>query len=89
MTLFFETYDFIFRTANLCCFITNSTAKIQLKILGRTFRLTSGAIVNAKKLTLCWVLSHNAKKRLHGFFNKIANQLPTVPFAKIYAVFRN
>ena len=40
----------------------NSTAKIQLKILGRTFRLTSGAIVNAKKLTLCWVLSHDAKK---------------------------
>ena len=29
-------------------FITNNTAKIQLKILGRTFRLTSGAIVNAK-----------------------------------------
>ena len=44
-------------------FITNNTAKIQLKILGRTFRLTSGAIVNAKKLTLCWVLSHDAKKR--------------------------
>ena len=36
---------------------------IQLKILGQTFRLTSGAIVNAKKLTLCWVLSHDAKKR--------------------------
>ena len=44
-------------------FITNNTAKIQLKILGRTFRLTSGAIVNAKNLTLCWVLSHDAKKR--------------------------
>ena len=42
---------------------TNNTAKIQLKILGRTFRLTSGAIVNAKKLTLCWVLSHDTKKR--------------------------
>ena len=42
--------------------ITNNTAKIQLKIFGRTFRLTSGAIVNAKKLTLCWVLSHDAKK---------------------------
>ena len=44
-------------------FITNNTAKIQLKILGRTFRLTSGAIVNAKKLPLCWVSSRNAKKR--------------------------
>ena len=44
-------------------FITNNTAKIQLKILGRTFRLISGAIVNAKKLTLCWVLSHGAEKR--------------------------
>ena len=43
--------------------MTNNTAKIQLKILGRTFRLISGAIVNAKKLTLCWVLSHDAKKR--------------------------
>ena len=32
-------------------------------MLGRTLRLTSGAIVNAKKLTLCWVLSHDAKKR--------------------------
>ena len=42
--------------------IANNTAKIQLKIFGRTFRLTSGAIVNAKKLTLCWVLSHDAKK---------------------------
>ena len=44
-------------------FITNKTAKIQLKILGRTFRLTCGAIVNAKKLTLYWVLSRDAKKR--------------------------
>ena len=44
-------------------FITNDTAKMQLKILGRTFRLTSGAIVNAKKLTLCWILSHDAKTR--------------------------
>ena len=45
-------------------FITNNyTAKIQLKIFGGTFRLISGAIVNAKKLTLCWVLSHDAKKR--------------------------
>ena len=43
--------------------ITNNIARIQLKILGRTFRLTPGAIVNAKKLTLCWVLSHDAKKR--------------------------
>ena len=31
-------------------FTTNNTAKIQLKILGRIFRLTSGAIVNAKNL---------------------------------------
>ena len=31
-------------------FITNSTAKMQLKILERTFRLTSGAIVSAKSL---------------------------------------
>ena len=45
------------------CFITNNTAKIQLKMFGRAFRLTSGAIVNAKKLTLCWVLSYDAKKR--------------------------
>ena len=44
-------------------FITNNTAKIQLKILGRTFRLTSGAIVNAKKLTLRWVLSHDTKMK--------------------------
>ena len=44
-------------------FIANNTAKIQLKILGRTFRLTSGAIVNAKKLTLCWVLRHDTKQR--------------------------
>ena len=44
-------------------FITNNTAKIQIKILGRTFRLTSGAIVNAKKFTLSWVLSHDAKER--------------------------
>ena len=49
--------------SRLAIFITNNTAKIQLKILGRTFRLTSGAIVNAKKLTLCWVLSHDTKKR--------------------------
>ena len=42
-------------------FITNNTAKIQLNILGRTFRLTSGAIVNAKTLRLCWVLNHDAK----------------------------
>ena len=28
-----------------------------------TFWLTSDAIINAKKLTLCWVLSHDAKKR--------------------------
>ena len=34
----------------LLAIITNNTAKIQLKILGRTFRLTSGAIVNAKSL---------------------------------------
>ena len=47
----------------LLAIITNNTAKIQLKILGRTFRLTSGAIVNAKKLTSCWVLRHDAKKR--------------------------
>ena len=40
----------------------NNTAKMQPKILGRTFRLTSGAIVNAKKL-ICWVLSHDAKKK--------------------------
>ena len=51
------------RNLNVCYFITNNTAKIQLSILGRTFRLTSGAIANAKKLTLCWVLSHDAKKR--------------------------
>ena len=44
-------------------FIKNNTAKIQLKILGRTFRLTSVAIVIAKKVTLCWVLSHDAKER--------------------------
>ena len=44
-------------------FITNNTAKMQLEIFGRTFRLTSGAIVNATKLTLYWVLSHDAKKR--------------------------
>ena len=44
-------------------FTTNNTAKIQLKTLGRTFRLTSGATVNAKTLTLSWVLSHDAKKR--------------------------
>ena len=54
-------------------FITNNTAKIQLKILGRTFRLTSGAIVNAKKLTLCWALSHDAKNQIFDvvitFFN--------------------
>ena len=31
------------------------------KILGRTFRLISGAILNAKKITLCRVLSHDAK----------------------------
>ena len=42
-------------------FITNNTAKIQLKYLGGRF--TSGAIVNAKKRTLCWVLSHDVKKR--------------------------
>ena len=45
-------------------FITNNTAKIQLKRFGWTFRLASGAIVNAKKLTLCWVLGHNAKKTI-------------------------
>ena len=44
-------------------FISNNIAKIQLKLLGRTFRLTSGAIVKAKELTLCWVLNHDAKKR--------------------------
>ena len=44
-------------------FITNNTVKIQLKMHGRTFRLSSDAIVNAKKLTLCWILSHVAKKR--------------------------
>ena len=31
-------------------FITNNTAKIQLIALGRTFRLTSDAIVNAESL---------------------------------------
>ena len=41
---------------------TNNTAKIQLKILGRTSRLTSGAIDKVKKLTLYWVLNHDAKK---------------------------
>ena len=48
-----------------CNFITNNTAKIQLKIFGRTFRLTSGAIVNAEKLSLCWVISqsHDPKNR--------------------------
>ena len=28
---------------------------IQLKILGQMFGLASGANINAKKLTLCWV----------------------------------
>ena len=54
--------DFLIADFYLVFFITYNTAKIQLQILGRAFRLTSGAIVSPKKLTLCWVLSNDAKK---------------------------
>ena len=58
-------------------FITNNTAKIRLKILGRTFRLTSGAIVNAKKLTLCWVYpSRFIDRCIRQFLNKKLSQHP-------------
>ena len=58
-------------------FITNNTAKIQLKILGRTFRLTSCAIVNAKKLTLCWVYPSGFIDRcIRQFLNKKFSQHP-------------
>ena len=58
-------------------FITNNTAKLQLKILGRTFRLTSGAIVNAKKLTSCWVYpSRFIDRCIRQFLNKKFSQHP-------------